>query len=66
MTQEEIDEVAEAICPRCRRWQPDLDGFGVVKCDYCAYCQHPHEIRDGDHWVCSLCDHVRWEVRHDR
>ena len=39
MTQEQVDDLTQSRCPRCRRWQPDLDKYGVLKCVHCDYCQ---------------------------
>ncbi len=53
------DEFAVA-CPKCGAEQQDLDGFGVLYCPACRYCQHPSGtlIRGGG-WVCNLCGHAR-------
>lgn len=45
------DEVPQSLCPKCRQWQDDFDGFGVLKCVHCDYCSHA-SITDG---VCGLC-----------
>ncbi len=45
------DDIPQAQCPRCLQWQSDLDGFGVLKCAVCEYCQHPSI----DGHVCGLC-----------
>jgi len=60
MTQEEkCDETPEAICPRCGQPQPDLDGFGVVKCDHCDYCSHASAtLDDANRLICNLCNKV--------
>ena len=59
MTQEEIDDLTQSRCPMCRRWQPDLDGFGVVKCDHCDYCEHPAAtLDDANRLMCDLCHKV--------
>lgn len=41
----------QSQCPKCRQWQDDLDGFGVLKCWVCNFCAHPSI--DGD--TCNLC-----------
>jgi len=38
-------------CPKCGADQEDLDGFGVVFCVACGYCQHLS--RDND--ICGIC-----------
>ena len=47
-TEEKSDETPEALCPRCRRWQPDLDGFGVLKRAYDDLLQadHSNSVRE--------------------
>lgn len=49
----EDDDVTDSKCPVCHRLQPDLDGFGVLKCLHCDYCQHPS--CGGEPLVCGLC-----------
>jgi hypothetical protein len=44
-------EVPTVQCSKCKRWQDDHDGFGVLKCEHCDYCSHA-SITDG---VCGLC-----------
>lgn len=46
-----MTEVPKAQCPRCKLWQPDEDGFGVLYCKHCKYCAHP-AATDGK---CDLC-----------
>lgn len=45
-------------CPQCGTQQEDLDGFGVLHCDYCGYCTHPSATGTGhpdDPLVCDMC-----------
>lgn len=57
------DDTPESMCPRCHAWQPDLDGFGVLKCDHCDYCQHPSTTpRPAGGWVCDLCSYTQPEA----
>ena len=58
MSEPERDfDVPQSQCPQCGRWEPDLDGFGIlahVKPAYpagCGYCEHP-SIDGG---VCGIC-----------
>lgn len=44
-------DVPDAQCPKCKHWQDDPDGFGVLKCLHCDYCQHA--AIDGG--VCGFC-----------
>ena len=30
----------EKICPKCGNESEDYDGFGVIYCELCRYCQH--------------------------
>lgn len=65
VTQEMIDrsmgasenEVMQSQCPRCKAWQDDYDGFGVLSCA-CGYCAHP--ATDGG--ACALCGAVQPSV----
>ncbi len=41
----------QSQCPKCKRWQTDWDGFGVLKCEHCDYCEHA-SITSG---VCEFC-----------
>lgn len=50
---ESDDDATDSRCPKCGRWQPDLDGFGVLKCIHCDYCQHPSS--SGTPLVCGMC-----------
>lgn len=43
--------IPESECPNCQTYQPDGDGFGVLLCEACGWCQHP-SISDV---VCDLC-----------
>lgn len=45
-----------SICPACGAIQKDLDGFGVMYCPRCKFCEHP----SSDDGMCSLC---RKEIR---
>ncbi len=45
------EDMPESQCPKCRLWQTDWDGFGVLKCQHCDYCKHA-SITDG---VCAFC-----------
>jgi hypothetical protein len=38
-------------CPQCGAERKDLDGFGVLHCDACGYCQHPSV----NGTTCGLC-----------
>ena len=44
-------------CPRCGRWEPDFDGFGMLAHtrpaypEGCGYCSHPSP----DDGVCNIC-----------
>ena len=59
MTQDEIDELTQSRCPKCKRWQPDLDGFGVLKCEACDYCSHASAfLDDANRLTCDLCHKV--------
>jgi len=44
------NDVPQAQCPRCKQWQDDDDGFGVLSCA-CGYCAHAAS-NDG---VCEFC-----------
>jgi rubrerythrin len=46
------DEAVFIECPACGTEQEDFDGFGVVHCEACGYCQHI-STTDG---VCDICD----------
>jgi hypothetical protein len=46
------DDVPQVQCPKCRAWQDDHDGFGVLSCA-CGYCAHP--AASGDPMRCELC-----------
>lgn len=56
-TPEAPGDMPRSQCPRCGRWEPDFDGFGIlahVKPGYpegCGYCMHP-SIDGG---VCGIC-----------
>lgn len=43
-------DVPQAQCPRCKRWQDDHDGFGVLRCS-CGYCSHAAATAG----LCDLC-----------
>ena len=34
-----MEECTETQCPKCGKWQEDMDGFGVLFCE-CGYCAH--------------------------
>jgi excisionase family DNA binding protein len=43
-------------CPKCGEDREDLDGFGVLACEKCGYCTHPHLDGDGrGSMVCVIC-----------
>jgi hypothetical protein len=44
------NDVPQAQCPRCKQWQDDYDGFGVLVCP-CGYCAHAAT----DDGVCVFC-----------
>lgn len=49
----------EMECPRCGAAYEDFDGFGVVFCERCRFCQHmSRDLRDGA-WVCGYCGDAR-------
>jgi hypothetical protein len=48
----EPEDVPQAQCPKCKQWQDDFDGFGVLHCEACGYCTHPSITNAG---VCELC-----------
>ena len=54
-------EVPDAQCPRCGRWEPDYDGFGILAhtqpaYDHgCGYCSHP-AIDNGECGICGFLD----------
>ena len=51
------DDALESQCPRCRKWVPDLDGFGVLNCPECGYCAHPCRSTDGAGVMrCDICN----------
>jgi len=50
-----IDEVPDALCPKCGAWVPDFDGFGVLSHAACGYCKHPSR----DNGVCGICGEAR-------
>lgn len=50
-----IDETPQTQCPKCRKWQDDYDGFGVLKCEHCDYCSHPSSTLRYGIWQCGLC-----------
>jgi len=41
----------QARCPKCRTWQWDDDGFGVLMCAKCGYCTHPAATGN----ICDWC-----------
>lgn len=45
------DEVLYVRCPKCGRSHEDHDGFGVLFCEHCGFCQHA-SITEG---TCDLC-----------
>lgn len=51
------DEFEFSTCPHCGHKQPTepFDGVGVLICEQCGYCSHPHCNWDGKQWVCLLC-----------
>lgn len=55
MTDQPDDEFT-VHCPKCGKAQQDFDGFGVLFCEACRYCQHPGGTGiAGGGWVCDLC-----------
>jgi ribosomal protein L37AE/L43A len=55
----DIDPECAAPCPRCGIEQEDLDGFGVLHCPACGYCQHPSATRVDGVWRCDLCGQTK-------
>ncbi len=50
------DDAVIVVCPKCGAEQEDLDGFGVMYCPACKYCEHPSSDGDGHgNWVCGIC-----------
>jgi hypothetical protein len=45
------EEPGAMDCPKCGTVQVDLDGFGVLYCPACVYCQHASRSDD----VCGFC-----------
>jgi hypothetical protein len=45
------EEPEQMACPSCGAVQPDLDGFGVLFCPACGYCQHASVSGD----ICGFC-----------
>ena len=39
------------VCPRCGHSEPDHDGFGMLYCDKCGYCEHA-SVNFG---ICGFC-----------
>ena len=46
-----------SYCPRCDKGQPDMDGFGVVYCAQCGFCEHVSYTAD----ICDTCGAV-WDA----
>lgn len=46
------DEAVIIECPVCGAEQEDFDGFGVVHCEECGYCQHISSTGG----VCDICE----------
>lgn len=51
-----MDDLETSTCPKCGQEQPDHDGFGVVHCEACGYCQHPYAT--GEPLTCGICGKV--------
>lgn len=52
-----MDEQPQSQCPKCRGWQDDYDGFGVLHCEACGYCAHPSASGDdAGNMVCDICN----------
>ncbi len=49
------EEYPEKACPECGVVSDDLDGFGVLICEYCGWCTHP-AVTGG------ICDGCREKV----
>ena len=47
------EQVIVVSCPRCKDEHEDDDGFGVLYCDKCGFCQHA-SLTGG---VCDFCGH---------
>jgi hypothetical protein len=45
------EEPEQMACPSCGTVQPDLDGFGVLYCPACRFCQHASRSND----ICDFC-----------
>lgn len=54
------DWTPQSQCPKCGTYQDDLDGFGVLYCETCKFCQHPSRDFDPDKngMVCGICGDV--------
>lgn len=52
-------DVPQSMCPKCRTWQDDFDGFGVLKCQHCDYCSHPSaDKQENGLWRCGVCERL--------
>jgi hypothetical protein len=50
------EQPPQSQCPQCRAWQDDLDGFGVLVCAACGYCEHASQSGQDGWWVCNACN----------
>ena len=48
------DEVVIVRCPKCEREHEDHDGFGVLYCQHCGFCEHASITGD----TCDFCGAV--------
>ena len=48
-------DTPQSICPTCGESQDDLDGFGVLHCQSCGYCEHPSKSEVNGRWICGIC-----------
>lgn len=51
----DMDVLPIMRCPKCGHEEPDPDGFSMLHCSECGWCEHPAADKVDGVWICGIC-----------